>query len=804
VNPVVILTEILQQKPSLIQSPMKKIYVSLSATLSLVFSTSFSQSITLGSLGTTSFCPSGTLAVPFTTTLPAGTQYNVYLSNASGSFTSQTLIGTGTTSPINATFPSNVVSGTGYLIKIVSVSSINTSNFSDALTTNGQIMTISVKNLVGKEINGGSICQNSALTGIISSNQSGTTYEWKKDGVSQTTNSLLRITQTGNYIASVQKTGCNNTSKSMSINFVTRASFIALRVGDSEYQCNGNSIIIRSNYYSDNASYVWRKDKNILVGETKDTIVTNQSGNYSVDITDNCIISESVANSNYARVIFSNSLDNTLNSSDQVLCGSNTYGGLSSVLGVFPQNPLAPYSFQWKKDGINIPNATQFNLSNIQSSGIYSLEVKQGNCVSISNGVKFTKVDTLKLGLKMSYPYREKTCTGEFTRLEVTAPDGINLLYYKNGITFNPTGYLYTNVTETGNYTVTGTASGCIVMPPSDTIKITIGNKIKPTIFTNDNDDIICNGKSIRISVWNTFSFSNPTREWFRNGQSFPNSNPYQLEGVTQSGFYQLKLTSGNCSGFSDSLEIKFVSQLPKPKITNYLNNEFSSCSGNLSKLSINVRGNNNVSGITPYDSIFLKQSGQVILKRIGYEDLYINQPGTYTVLGRQGTCETESDPLVLKMGEPITANIAGSASIYAGQSANLNLNFTGSNAWSYKTSDLVTEQNTIISPLQKSVSPTITTTYTLTSVASNCGVGTISGLAKITVCNIGQSVSSQSGDWSMPSTWACGQIPTPTLDTIIEQGHTVSLPNGYQGNAKKLELKGNLTQGAGASVRVN
>jgi trimeric autotransporter adhesin len=200
---------------------MRKIYSSItfSVFLSFVFSTSFSQTITLGSLGTTSFCPSGTLAVPFTTDLPVGTQYNVYLSNASGSFTSQTLIGTGTTSPINATFPTSVTSGTGYLIKIVSVSPANTSNFSGALTTNGQAMTIFVKNLVGKEINGGTICQGSALTGIISSNQSGVIYEWKKDGVTQTMNASLRTTQTGNYVASVQKTGCSNLSKTFNLSF---------------------------------------------------------------------------------------------------------------------------------------------------------------------------------------------------------------------------------------------------------------------------------------------------------------------------------------------------------------------------------------------------------------------------------------------------------------------------------------------------------------------------------------------------------------------------------------------------------
>ena len=54
-----------------------------------------------------------------------------------------------------------------------------------------------------------------------------------------------------------------------------------------------------------------------------------------------------------------------------------------------------------------------------------------------------------------------------------------------------------------------------------------------------------------------------------------------------------------------------------------------------------------------------------------------------------------------------------------------------------------------------------------------------------------------------MPATWSCGQIPTSTLDAIIEQGHVVNLPNGYQGNTKKLDLRGGITQGVGAGVKI-
>ena len=135
-----------------------------------------------------------------------------------------------------------------------------------------------------------------------------------------------------------------------------------------------------------------------------------------------------------------------------------------------------------------------------------------------------------------------------------------------------------------------------------------------------------------------------------------------------------------------------------------------------------------------------------------------------------------------------------------------MNLNFTGGNAWSYQTSDVATGQTTSLSPTLKDVSPASTQTYSITSVASNCGVGTVTGDATVTVlpCPTDKTISLNSGNWNTATTWTCGQIPTAAYDAIIENGHTVTLPNGYQGTTKKLDLRGGLKQGVGSGVTVN
>ena len=772
--------------------------------LSFVFSTSFSQTITLGSLGTASFCENGSLSVPFTTDLAAGTIYKVFLSTSSGSFSNQREIGSGMSSPISITFPQyyDLVPSSSYKIRVMSVSPNTFSNSSPDLSTNTQRMTFSVKNLGNREIYGESICQNSALSGIISSNQTGLIYEWKKDGILQSNNSSFQMTQTGNYVASVQKIGCSVLSRAISMSFTSPIYHYPIRNGE-QYQCIGGRILYQDSYYSDYATYQWKKDGNVLVGRTKDTLIASQTGVYKTDVIDRCPL---VDYTDYtysplrASVFFSNTVNNLLlestNNLDGITCGSGVttsfYSNYSST------NILAPYTYQWKKNGINIPNSTNSSINGINQAGIYSLEIRQGNCIVSSKAKEVIKKDTIKLNLQVNAPYSKDICQGLYTYINYYNYPGVSYTLYKNGI-ISP---YVAQVTQTANYVLVGTANGCTILP-SDTLKINVGNNMK--IYINNYRQNVCvdNGNVGDLGVTTTFSgLQNVNYQWFRNNQPYSQS----VGGLrpTQPGFYKLRITSGLCIGISDSTEITFSSQLAKPSFKGSFPSIIELCNNNLITFGINSAISNN---FIQYDSLLWKRNGQIVAKiNVNSNDrqFTVTQSGTYTVIGKQRTCQTESDPVEIKIGELITANITGTTSIYAGQKANLALNFAGGNAWYYQTSDMTTGQITPLSPTIKSVTPTTSRTYTITSVASNCGIGMVSGSANITVCQIGKTFTLQSGNWNIPSTWSCGQIPTSAYDAIIENGHTVNLPNGYQGVTKRLDLKGGLTQGVGSGVRVN
>ncbi|GHB52675.1 Ig-like domain-containing protein [Persicitalea jodogahamensis] len=86
-------------------------------------SKSTAQTITTGTVATSSYCVPATISVPFTQTgtFGATNAFSVELSGPTGSFSSpRTLLTTGAVSPLTATLPDDLPAGSGYRLRVVS------------------------------------------------------------------------------------------------------------------------------------------------------------------------------------------------------------------------------------------------------------------------------------------------------------------------------------------------------------------------------------------------------------------------------------------------------------------------------------------------------------------------------------------------------------------------------------------------------------------------------------------------------------------------------------------------------------
>lgn len=775
---------------------MKRNYFLLifSLSLSFIFSTSFSQAITIGDLRTSSFCAGGTLEVPFTTNLPKGTAFQVFISDALGSFNSQLPVGEGTVSPITIKFPNNyggIKASKTYRLRIISQNSLIISNASPDLSTNGQEFIISVKNLIGRDMGNTVLCEGSAVTGIIISDieQTGVNYEWKKDNVIQVKEATLKITQEGSYVATIQKTGCGSSIKNIYVEVGKPAYYQTFRHGE-EHQCEGGKIVFSNNYYSDSIKYQWFKNGIALLGMINDTLVATQTGTYTVKHTDKCPIVEGKYQPQYLKsVVFGNSIKNSiLNSGDdntRFLCGYGT----SLSLGSSFVPSASPYFYQWQRNGINISNANKGILEKINLEGIYTLLLTQGKCKTTSEGINITRKDTIKLGMYISEPWINEICKEPKILLSFNnIPYELSLSLYKNGVVYKQYCGYDEFVNETGSYNLVGRVNigggnyGCTVLP-SDTIRITLSNLLKFSVSNSYPD--LCEGNV--GSLYPELKYSNEYKfQWFKDNQPILGATSNIFDPI-QTGFYKVSFSFGSCTGMSDSTKVTVGKTLLKPKFEQGTPNYFESCKNNVVTL---LSNGNNQGFWSERDSLILKKN-KVIVGIKSESPLNISESGTYTIMRKQGKCfSPESDPVTITFAVPVTANISGSASIFAGQKANINLNFTGGNTWFYQTSETATIQTSSFSSTIKSVYPTTSQTYFLTSVASNCGNGSVSGNANVNVATpLGIDLTKENDDFKV--------FPNPSQDY---------LEINVDGKIQVFDIKGNQVDviQQGKSVKIN
>jgi hypothetical protein len=106
-------------------------------------------------------------------------------------------------------------------------------------------------------------------------------------------------------------------------------------------------------------------------------------------------------------------------------------------------------------------------------------------------------------------------------------------------------------------------------------------------------------------------------------------------------------------------------------------------------------------------------------------------------VVMSDGCAKSEIDFIIKIVACPLSSTLTGTQTISQGQNANLSLTFNGTSPpWTYRLSGTSTDVTTSTSPTTITVTPSATTTYSITSLSSNCGLGTPSGSAIITVTN--------------------------------------------------------------------
>ncbi len=411
----------------------------------------------------------------------------------------------------------------------------------------------------------------------------------------------------------------------------------------------------------------------------------------------------------------------------------------------------APYTFTYAIDGVNQPPLSTnndpftFNVPLSASATISAVSFTSGSgCVkdvmgSFDVNVIPTPSATLVAGTS-------NLCAGDDLDLLVNfnGTDDYIFVYTINGVpqpSINATGPSYTLTVSppvgTTNYAVTTvTSNGCTGTASGTHVAVVTA---LPTAFINGNP-VICSGQNAVIPI--TFTGSAPwtfiySIDGIDQAEITTSSSPYNIiANYTATTTLELSsVATGNCPGTFSGIAVITV----LPGVTGVLASGTNAvCVGQSDTLDISFTGG------SPYTFTYAingVDQPPLVSNNNTYQIAVTPAiPTTYTLTSvSNGSCPggSASGTYTVNVTTPPTATISGTDTICREHSTALSISFTGTAPWTFAYAangipvDTIT---TSLNPFTITVSPTATTTYTLTSVSSGSCGGSVSGIATVKV----------------------------------------------------------------------
>ena len=170
----------------------------------------------------------------------------------------------------------------------------------------------------------------------------------------------------------------NNTTTCNAIVTVAPAAII---VSGQTTVCQGQTVTLTANLGD---SYQWLKDGNVIAGANSQTFVATETGNYSVTVTN----AGGCSGTSTPTAI-------TVNNNPTVAITPSGNASLCPPSGNVQISATTSSIYQWKKEGINIPGATQ-QIYTATTSGNYSVQVIDlFGCSATSSPVAISATDNI-------------------------------------------------------------------------------------------------------------------------------------------------------------------------------------------------------------------------------------------------------------------------------------------------------------------------------------------------------------------------------------------------------------------------
>lgn len=291
--------------------------------------------------------------------------------------------------------------------------------------------------------------------------------------------------------------------------------------------------------------YKWYRNNILISGETGPNLAITQSGNYYVRVDYGTCNLNAYSNVVTISIIQSETL--TINSQ-----GNST--NICPVTGLQLNSSIngSGYTYQWFKDGVQIPGAINANYNAIEAGTYYAVATLSA-CVITSNSLTLTEdsiTASLDSGTEINIiPGQTKTLTVTTNAVNPT------FKWYKNDVLISGQILNTLNVIDPGTYkVVVKQNSGCLLEKESSTL-VSAPTSYDLTIkHSTDYADCENNTETLSIdtfkynSLLGNFDFPNSvpvSYKWYKNNVEIigANSSTYTVPNNSENGNYSLKIS---------------------------------------------------------------------------------------------------------------------------------------------------------------------------------------------------------------------------------------------------------------------
>ena len=400
-------------------------------------------------------------------------------------------------------------------------------------------------------------------------------YQWYRDGmlVPDATSAVLLAESAGEYALQVTDAGCTGIS---SVREVTMDNSIVIRpvlskYPDSEYICGEHGSVILSVSNSSefqNPTYIWFRGTVIVQNSTHDTYVAYTEGDYYVQVWEGVCSSVSLpvhietSSSPFLQPLIAST------SGNYNICGNN--GEITLWLTNAANYTHAAY--QWYKDGIAIPNATQ-SVYHATLPGEYKLHVTEELCGGFSDNRTVTKDNSFidKPLLSLSPSSGVITYGGSVT-LTVTNHSVYHspiYIWYRDNRMLEADGSPVYQATEAGIYYVEVIDATCSAI--SDPETLTRSQLATPQVSSLPAGNTICgNNGVVVLRLANAGDYIAPVYQWYRDNVSIPGATSIVYH-ATVAGSYKIQVLDQGDEAFSLSIPVtKNNGDIVKPLLATY------------------------------------------------------------------------------------------------------------------------------------------------------------------------------------------------------------------------------------------